>query len=92
MEDDTVSTDESGHIDREMPFDSRPPASPIFFLSGSPTMVAAARRALINAGVDENNIRVEEDARLEHHAANRTTDNCDTSLSNQGISGHGRDF
>jgi hypothetical protein len=55
-------------------------------------MVAEARRALINAGVDEKNIQVEEDARLEPHRANRTTDNCDTLLSNQGISRHGRDF
>jgi ferredoxin-NADP reductase len=92
MEDDTVSKGESGHIDPKMPSDSRPLASPIFFLSGSTAMVAVARRALISAGVDEGNIQLEEDARLEHHAANRTTDNCDTSLSNQGISGHGRDF
>jgi ferredoxin-NADP reductase len=92
MEDDTVSKGESGHLDPEMPSDSRAPASPIFVLSGSPTMVAAARRALINAGVDESNIQVEEDAHLEHHATNRTTDNCDTLLSNQGISGHGLDF
>jgi ferredoxin-NADP reductase len=92
MEDDTVSKAESGRIDPEVPSNYRPPASPIFFLSGSPTMVAEARRALINAGVDEKNIQVEEDARLEPHRANRTTDNCDTLLSNQGISRHGRDF
>jgi hypothetical protein len=55
-------------------------------------MVAAARQALINAGVDESNIQLEEDARLERHAANRTADNCDSVLSSQGISGHRREF
>ena len=33
---------------------------PIFYIAGPPTMVAATRRMLVNAGVDEDDIRTEE--------------------------------
>ena len=91
MEDDAILKDESGSIERKMPSNSGVPASPIFFLSGCPAMVAGARRALINGGVDESNIQQQDDARL--HIMRESNDElCDNSLSNQGISGHGRDF
>jgi NAD(P)H-flavin reductase len=61
MEDDTARNGETGHTGTSMPslhvVDQL--RSPMFYLSGSPTMVAAARRALIEAGVDEHNIQVE---------------------------------
>jgi ferredoxin-NADP reductase len=33
---------------------------PIFYIAGPPTMVAATRRMLVDAGVDEDDIRTEE--------------------------------
>jgi ferredoxin-NADP reductase len=33
---------------------------PIFYIAGPPTMVAAARRTLLEAAVDEDDIRTEE--------------------------------
>jgi ferredoxin-NADP reductase len=36
------------------------PQGPIYYLPGPPAMVAAMRRTLIEAGVDEDDIRTEE--------------------------------
>jgi hypothetical protein len=65
MEDDTVSNGKGGHID-PVPSGSAPPARPIFYISGSPTQVAAAQRALIEAGVEEHDIQVENLAGAAH--------------------------
>ena len=35
------------------------PQGPIYYLAGPPAMVAAMRRTLIEAGVDEDDIRTE---------------------------------
>jgi ferredoxin-NADP reductase len=52
---------ETGHVSPEMPSADvgGKLRSSMFCISGSPTLVAAARRALIGAGVNEDNIRVE---------------------------------
>jgi ferredoxin-NADP reductase len=52
---------ETGHISPEMPsadIEGKLRSS-MFYISGSPTMVAAARRALIGAGANEDNIQLE---------------------------------
>ena len=52
---------ETGHISPEMPSADVGGnlRGSMFYISGSPTMVAAARRALIGAGANEDNIRLE---------------------------------
>jgi len=52
---------ETGHINKDM--FTRHLLSlqgPIYYLAGPPAMVAAMRRTLIEAGVDEDDIRTEE--------------------------------
>src|ERR1035438_3069721 len=39
---------------------------PIYYIAGPPTMVAAMRRTLVSAGVDENDIRTDEFRSEEH--------------------------
>ena len=54
-----MKRDETEHVGAGVPSVHVVVRSPMFYLSGSPTMVAAARRALIEAGLDELNIQVE---------------------------------
>jgi NAD(P)H-flavin reductase len=52
---------ETGHINSEML--SRHVSNlraPVFYIAGPPTMVAAARRTLLETAVDEDEIRTEE--------------------------------
>lgn len=52
---------ETGHIDSAMLAKSLPSLNgPIFYLAGPPAMVAALRRMLVEAAVDEDDIRTEE--------------------------------
>src|SRR5579863_6765665 len=52
---------ETGHIDQEMLFTKVGILrGPVFYIAGPPTMVAATRRTLVEAGVDEDDIRTEE--------------------------------
>jgi ferredoxin-NADP reductase len=54
-------TGETGHISSEMLLAKvRILRGPIFYIAGPPTMVAATRRTLTEAGVDEDDIRTEE--------------------------------
>lgn len=54
-------TGETGVIDREMLLRHVPePAGPIYYIAGPPAMVAAMRKMLASAGVDEDDIRTEE--------------------------------
>lgn len=52
---------ETGAIDREMLLRHVPEAvGPIYYIAGPPAMVAAMRKMLASAGVDEDDIRTEE--------------------------------
>jgi ferredoxin-NADP reductase len=52
---------ETGYINKEMLTKHLPSLQgPIYYLAGPPAMVAAMRRTLIEAGVDEDDIRTEE--------------------------------
>jgi ferredoxin-NADP reductase len=52
---------ETGYINKEMLTKHLPSLQgPIYYLAGPPAMVAAMRRTLIDAGVDEDDIRTEE--------------------------------
>jgi ferredoxin-NADP reductase len=52
---------ETGHINQEMLFTKVGILQgPIFYIAGPPTMVAATRQTLSEAGVDEDDIRTEE--------------------------------
>jgi ferredoxin-NADP reductase len=54
-------TGETGVIDREMVLRHVPePVGPIYYIAGPPAMVAAMRKMLASAGVDEDDIRTEE--------------------------------
>ncbi len=54
-------TGETGFIDREMLLRHvSEPVGPIYYIAGPPTMVAAMRKMLASAGVDEDDIRTEE--------------------------------
>lgn len=54
-------TGETGVIDREMLLRHVPEAvGPIYYIAGPPAMVAAMRKMLASAGVDEDDIRTEE--------------------------------
>ena len=53
--------DESGRIDSTMlKRHLQDLKSPIFYISGPPSMVTGLRQALIQSGADEDNIRTEE--------------------------------
>jgi ferredoxin-NADP reductase len=67
---------ETGQISREMPsadVEGNLRRS-MFYISGSPTMVAAARRALIGAGANEENIRAETFTTAEKPSVGRDDD------------------
>jgi ferredoxin-NADP reductase len=52
---------ETGHINKDMLTKHLPSLQgPIYYLAGPPAMVATTRRILIEAGVDEDDIRAEE--------------------------------
>jgi ferredoxin-NADP reductase len=54
-------TGETGHINRTMLEKHIPSLSgPIYYIAGPPSMVSALRKTLIEAGVDEDDIRSEE--------------------------------
>lgn len=54
-------TGETGFINKEMLGKYLPALEgPIYYLAGPPAMVAAMRRMLTEAGVDEDDIRTEE--------------------------------
>jgi ferredoxin-NADP reductase len=54
-------TGETGFINKDMLTKHLPSLEgPIYYLAGPPTMVAAMRRMLTEAGVDEDDIRTEE--------------------------------
>jgi NAD(P)H-flavin reductase len=52
---------ETGHISPELLYRHVGKLQgPIFYIAGPPAMVAAARRTLVEAGVDEDDMRTEE--------------------------------
>jgi len=54
-------TGETGIIDREMVLRHVPaPVGPIYYIAGPPAMVAAMGKMLASAGVDDDDIRIEE--------------------------------